>query len=115
MTFNTDSFRDLTFGLLSGIADDTTKFDELNEVYLKTLHERNDLDEMKKYTKDIYDKLLSLQIVQANSNVQLKDCFHERIIILYVWTFSDIHSAHMMQKIIGIDKRYSSAGVRTNR
>lgn len=115
MTFNTDSFRDLTFDLLSGIADDTTKFDELTEIYLKSLHERNDLDEMKKYTKDIYDKLLSLQIVQAHSNIQLKDCFHERIIILYVWTFSDIYSAHMMQKIIGINKRHSHAGVRENR
>lgn len=113
MTFNTDSFRDLTFDLLSGIAADPTKFDELNEAYVKTIHERTDLDDLKKYCKDIYEKLLSLQIVQANTNVQLKDCFHEKIIVLYVWTFSDIHSAHMMQKITGIDKRHSSAGVTT--
>jgi hypothetical protein len=33
------------------------------------------------------------------------------MIIIYFWTFSDIHSSHMMQKMIGIDKRYSAAGV----
>jgi len=54
---------------------------------------------------------LALQIVQANSGVQLKDSIQEKIVIIYFWTFSDIHSSHMMQKIIGIDKRYSAAGV----
>jgi hypothetical protein len=49
--------------------------------------------------------------VQANSGIQLKDLFHDKIVIVYLWTFSDIHSSHMMQKMIGIDKRYSSAGV----
>jgi hypothetical protein len=54
---------------------------------------------------------LALQTVQANSSVQLKDLFHEKILIVYFWTFSDIHSSHMTQKLIGVDKRYSSAGV----
>ncbi len=39
------------------------------------------------------------------------DSFHEKILLIYFWTFSDIHSSHMIQKMIGIDKRYSSAGV----
>lgn len=55
--------------------------------------------------------ILALQTVQANSNVQLKDSIQDKIVILYIWTFSDIHSSHMMQKMIGIDKRYSSSGV----
>jgi hypothetical protein len=46
-----------------------------------------------------------------NPGVQLQDIFHEKITILYFWTFSDIHSMHMMPKVIGIDKRYSAAGV----
>jgi hypothetical protein len=59
---------------------------------------------------DLFD-YLALQIVQANSGVQLKDSFHEKILLIYFWTFSDIHSAHMMPKMIAIDKRYSSTGV----
>jgi len=109
-TFNTDSFRDLTFDLLSGIAADPTKFEEMNEAYIKKIHERDDGEQLTKYSREIYEKILSLQTVQANSGVQLKDSFHEQIVIVYVWTFSDIHSSHMMQKMIGIDKRYSSSG-----
>lgn len=56
--FNTDSFRDLTFDLLSGIAHDSTKFDELNQAYLTKLHERADEDKLRQYTKDIYEKIL---------------------------------------------------------
>ncbi len=64
------------------------------------------------YKKKFFFKYyLALQIVQANSGVQLKDSVHEKIFIVYFWTYSDIHSLHMMQKMIGIDKRYSAAGV----
>lgn len=55
--FNTDSFRDITFDLLSGIAQDATKFDDVNEAYITKIHERNDSDELKAYTKDIYEKI----------------------------------------------------------
>jgi hypothetical protein len=58
-----------------------------------------------------YYYYLALQTVQAKSGTQLKDSFNEKIIIVCLWTFSDIHSSHMMQKMIGIDKRYSAAGV----
>ena len=58
-----------------------------------------------------YDYYLALQTVQANSGTQLKDSFHEKVVIVCFWTFSDIHSSHMMQKIIGIDKHYSASGV----
>ena len=57
-SFNTDSFRDITFDLLSGIANDPTKFDELTNAYLIKLHERNDIDDLRKYTRDIYEKIL---------------------------------------------------------
>ncbi|CAF3085678.1 unnamed protein product [Rotaria sp. Silwood2] len=109
--FNTDLFRDLTFDLLSGIAQDPTKFDELNNAYLNKFHERTDGDNLRQYTREIYEKILSLQIVQSNSGVQLKDTFHETIIVVYFWNFSNVHSSHTMQKMIGIDKRYSTAGV----
>jgi hypothetical protein len=56
--FNTDSFRDLTFDLLSGIAIDPSKFDEFVDNYLIKLHERNDSDDLRKYTRDIYEKIL---------------------------------------------------------
>jgi len=56
--FNTDTFRDLTFDLLSGIANDPTKFDEFNNAYMNKIHERTDGDESRKYTKDIYEKIL---------------------------------------------------------
>jgi hypothetical protein len=56
--FNTDLFRDLTFDLLSGIARDSTKFDEVTNAYLNKLHERTDGDDLRKYTKDIYEKIL---------------------------------------------------------
>jgi len=56
--FNTDSFRDITFDLLSGIANDPSKFDESTDNYLIKLHERNDSDHLRKYTRDIYEKIL---------------------------------------------------------
>jgi hypothetical protein len=59
ISFNTDSFRDLTFDLLSGIARDSTKFDEFIDAYINQIHERTDADDLKKYTKDIYEKILS--------------------------------------------------------
>lgn len=57
--FNTDLFRDITFDLLSGIANDPSKFDELVQNYLTKLHERTDGEELRKYTRDIYEKILS--------------------------------------------------------
>jgi len=57
--FNTDSFRDITFDLLSGIANDPLKIDELTENYLIKLHQRNDCDDLRKYSRDIYEKILS--------------------------------------------------------
>ncbi|CAF0741100.1 unnamed protein product [Adineta steineri] len=110
-SFNTDSFRDLTFDLLSGIANDPTKLDEFIDAYLIKLHERKDSDHLRKYTRDIYEKILTLQTVHTNPGFQLKDIFHEKIVVAYFWTFSNIHSSHMMPKLIGIDKRYSNAGV----
>ncbi len=56
--FNTDLFRDLTFDLLSGIARDSTKFDEVIDAYVNKIHERTDGDDLKKYTRDIYEKIL---------------------------------------------------------
>ncbi|CAF1144823.1 unnamed protein product [Rotaria sp. Silwood1] len=109
--FNTDLFRDLTFDLLSGISQDSTKFDELSDAYLNKIHERTDGDNLRQYTREIYEKILSLQIVQSHSGVQLRDLFHEKIIVVYFWAFSNVHSSHTMQRIIGIDKRYSTAGV----
>lgn len=109
--FTTDSFRDLTFDLLSGIANDPTKFDDYAQGYLVKLHERQDAENLKKYTREIYEKILHLQSVQTTPGFQLKDLFHEKILVVYIWTLSDIHSTHMTPKIIGIDKRYSAAGI----
>ncbi|CAF3329436.1 unnamed protein product [Rotaria socialis] len=111
MNFNTDLFRDLTFDLLSDISHDSTKFDELNQSYLNKIHERIDGDELIKYTREFYEKILSLQIVQTNRRAQLKDLMHGNIVIVYFWTFSDIQVSHTIHKVIGIDKRYSSADV----
>ncbi len=58
INFNTDLFRDLTFDFLSGIARDSTKFDEINDAYINKIHERTDGENLKKYTKDIYEKIL---------------------------------------------------------
>jgi hypothetical protein len=58
ISFNTDLFRDLTFDVLSGIVRDSTKFDEINEAYMNKIHERTDGDNLRKYTKDIYEKIL---------------------------------------------------------
>jgi hypothetical protein len=60
--FNTDSFRDITFDLLSGIANDPSKLDDFADDYLKKLHERNDSDDLRKYTREIYEKILSKTI-----------------------------------------------------
>ena len=54
---------------------------------------------------------LALQTVQVNPGFQLKDIFHEKIVVLYFWTYSNIHSGQMTPKLITIDKRYSTAGV----
>lgn len=54
---------------------------------------------------------LDLQAVQTTPGFQLKDVIHEKILVVYIWTFSDVHSSNMVPKIIGIDKRYSTAGV----
>jgi hypothetical protein len=56
--FSTDSFRDATFDLLSGVANDPSKLDELTNAYLQKLHERNDANDLRKYTRDIYEKIL---------------------------------------------------------
>ena len=56
--FNTDSFRDLTFDLLSGIARDPTTFDDVNHAYITKIHERPDAEILKKYVRDIYEKIL---------------------------------------------------------
>jgi hypothetical protein len=56
--FNTDLFRDLTFDLLSGLARDSTKFDDIVDAYVTKIHERNDGEDLRKYTKDIYEKIL---------------------------------------------------------
>ena len=54
---------------------------------------------------------LALQTVQIKSDLPVKDSFQDRILVIYFWTFSDIHSSHMMPKLATIDKRYSSADV----
>jgi len=59
INFNTDSLRDLTFDLLSGIANDPSKLDEFTDAYLTKLHKRNDSDDLRRYTRDIYEKILS--------------------------------------------------------
>jgi hypothetical protein len=59
INFNTDSLRDLTFDLLSGIANDPSKLDEFTDAYLIKLHKRNDSDDLRRYTRDIYEKILS--------------------------------------------------------
>ncbi|CAF2968458.1 unnamed protein product [Rotaria sp. Silwood2] len=56
--FNTDLFRDLTFDLLSSIANNPTEFDELNDAYLNKLNERIDGDNLRQYTREIYEKIL---------------------------------------------------------
>ena len=56
--FTTDSLRDVTFDLLSGIANDPTRFDELTNAYLSKIHERADGDELRRYTREIYNKIL---------------------------------------------------------
>ena len=57
--FTTDSLRDATFDLLSGIVHDPSQFDELTNAYLCKLHERPDGDELRRYTREIYHKILS--------------------------------------------------------
>lgn len=55
--------------------------------------------------------LLDLQVVQSSPAFRLKDTFHEKIMVIYIWTSSDIHSTQMLTKIISIDKHHSAAGV----
>lgn len=56
--FNTDLLRDQTFDLLSGIANDPTKFEEFNNAYMTKNQQRTDTDILRKYTRDIYDKII---------------------------------------------------------
>ena len=57
--FHTDLFRDVTFDLLSDVADKPTTFYKLTNDYLTKLKERNDVDDLRQYTRDIYDKISS--------------------------------------------------------
>lgn len=54
---------------------------------------------------------LALQPVQLNSGVQLKDIFHEKIVVIYLWAFSNIQSLHMTPKLSMTEKNFSSTGV----
>ena len=129
-TFTTDSFRDQTFDLLSGIAHDPGKLDEFTTAYLTKLHDDPRNEQMRHYARDLYNRILgkypqfipsgdhpalfffeALQPVQANTSVHMKGAFHEKIIVVLFWTFSNIHSLQMMSKLIAIDKHYSTAGV----
>lgn len=65
--FTTDSFRDVTFDLLSGIANDPTKFDDYTHAYLTKLHERQDQDLLMKYTREIYEKILRNSICDCSN------------------------------------------------
>lgn len=56
--FDTDAFRDQTFDLLSGIANDPTKFDEFNDAYVTKIQQRADVDQLRKYTRELYEKIL---------------------------------------------------------
>ena len=67
--FNTDSFRDLTFDLLSGIARDSTAFDEVNNAYITKIHQRTDGEILKKYVRDIYEKILGENEVFSQENL----------------------------------------------
>ena len=127
--FSTDSFRDQTFDLLSGIAHDPGKLDEFTSGYLTKLHEDPRNEKMRHYARDLYNRILGkysqstfsgdhpalffqgLQPVQPNTSVHMKGAFHEKIIVVLFWTFSNIHSLQMMSKLIAIDKHYSTAGV----
>ena len=126
-TFTTDLFRDTIFDLLSGIANDPSKFDEFVQKYLTELHQRTDGEELRRYAREIYEKILSkrfdwrrhpldelhldLQMVQSSPSFRLKDTFHEKIVVVYIWASSDIHSTQMLSKIIAIDKHHSATGV----
>ena len=61
--FNNDSFRDSTFDLLSGIANDPTKFDDLTRAFLDKLHQRDDADDLRRFTREIYQKILGKKIL----------------------------------------------------
>lgn len=60
--FNTDSFRDLTFDLLSGIADNPKKLGEFTNAYLVKLQQRTNEGACKQYTREIYEKILCKKI-----------------------------------------------------
>lgn len=68
-TFTTDLFRDTNFDLLSGIANDPSKFDELVQNYLTKLHQRTDGDELRRYTTEIYEKILSKKFEWRRSSI----------------------------------------------
>jgi hypothetical protein len=126
--FTTELWRKQTFDLLSRIAHEPTQFDELTQAYLSKIHQRNDLETARLYSQEIVNRILgrtaifhwtghcafqlALPPVQNNVNCQIKDIFHEQIMIIYVWTYSDIHSRQMLPKIMAVDKRYGNAGVR---
>lgn len=76
--FNTDSFRDLTFDLLSGIARDCTTFDEMNHAYMTKVHQRTDGEILKKYVRDIYEKILGEN-----------DVFSEEILHLFFFSIAN--------------------------
>ena len=56
--FDTELFLDLSFNLLSSVAENSTKFDELNSVHLNNIRQHNDINNLKIYTKEIYEKIL---------------------------------------------------------
>jgi len=66
--FTTDSFRDLTFDLLSSIAKDPTKFDEHINAYLIQIHQREDEENLKQYTREIYEKVLRNRLIKSKEN-----------------------------------------------
>ncbi|CAF0797477.1 unnamed protein product [Didymodactylos carnosus] len=109
-SFTTETLRDLTYDLLSLIAKNPEKFDEYTEDYIKKLQSREDIDELRKYTREIFEKLLVLHHVQANP-LQLKDLFHENIIAITFWTYSCIHCLQVLPRLNMAYKRFSTAGI----
>ena len=61
---------------------------------------------------DTFPSLPALQPVQLNPGVQLRDVFHEKIVVIYLWNYSTVQSLHMTPKLMTVHQRYSSAGVR---
>ncbi|CAF3012563.1 unnamed protein product [Rotaria sp. Silwood2] len=68
--FKTDLFRDLTFDLLSSIANDPTEFDELNDAYLNNVHSRKYEHEKKNKANvrhAVEEQSLSFEVVNNHS------------------------------------------------